>query len=436
MLPTTTHVRYLYFLLIQLAAPLVFVATMLRGFRDRSYWDRLPERFGFTRLRFETAPIWLHAVSVGEVQAATPLIRRLHANCAGRPLLVTTTTPTGAARVHALLEQLNRDGAPRARHAFLPYDTGGAVRRFLNRVRPHCVIVMETELWPNVLRHCVQRRLPVVLASARISSRTAARYARLKALFAASLPRVYVGAQTAEDAARLLSLGVAAAHLQVTGNIKFDTEIADSVRLAGASFRRQQSGARPVWIAGSTHEGEELQVLNAHRRVLRDKPDALLILAPRHPQRFATVASLLKSHDFRFVTRSSGGTLNAGHDVLLLDTLGELTTFYAASDVAFVGGSLVPVGGHNLLEPAALSLAVLSGPYTFNAPDVAQRMAEHAAVRHVYSADELGAVVLELLNDPAARARQGAAGYAVVQESKGALQKVLRLIETVCCVEV
>lgn len=429
---------YLYWLLIHLAAPLVFLATVLRGFRDRSYWDRLPERFGFTRLQFQQAPIWIHAVSVGEVQAATPLIRRLYMNTAGRPLLVTTTTPTGAARVQALLAQLS--SAPttagwRVQHAFLPYDTPGAVRRFLRRVQPHCVIVMETELWPNLLRICVRQRLPVVLASARISSRTAARYALLKNLFAASLSQVFVGAQTSADAERLLSLGVSAARLQVTGNIKFDIEIAASVRAAGASFRNATIGERPVWIAGSTHEGEELQVLNAHQRILENRPDTLLILAPRHPQRFAAVANLLKSHDFRFISRSSGAALQTPHSVLLLDTLGELTTFYAASDVAFVGGSLVPVGGHNLLEPAALSLAVLSGPYTFNAPDVAQRMAEHAAVRHVYSADELATVVLELLNAPAERARQGAAANAVVQESKGALQKVLNLIQDVCGVE-
>jgi 3-deoxy-D-manno-octulosonic-acid transferase len=431
------RVRYLYFVLIQLAAPLVFLATVLRGFRDRSYWDRLPERFGYTHIRFKQSPIWVHAVSVGEVQAAAPLVRRLYNNATARPILITTTTPTGAARVQALLTQLNAQhaGEIRAQHAFLPYDTPGAVRRFLRRIQPHCVIVMETELWPILLRTCVRQQLPVILASARISPRTAARYAAVKSLFVGSLPQVFVGAQTPADAERLATLGVSSEHLQVTGNIKFDIEIAASVRAAGSEFRSQQIGARPVWIAGSTHEGEESQVLTAHQRILGDKPNALLILAPRHPQRFAAVASLLKSQNFSFVSRSSGGVLQAAHSVLLLDTLGELTTFYAASDVAFVGGSLVPVGGHNLLEPAALSLAVLSGPYTFNAPDVAQRMAEHSAVRHVYSADELAGVVVELLNDPAARARQGAAANAVVQESRGALLKLLSLIQTVCRVE-
>ncbi len=410
----------LYQLLIRIAAPLVFVATWLRGLRDRSYRDRLPERFGFTKLRFSTAPIWLHAVSVGEVQAATPLIRRLLANTGQRPVLITTTTPTGAARVRSLFgETLS--------HAFLPYDTPGSVRRFLQRVQPFCAIIMETELWPNLLHACVARQMPVVLASARISPRTAARYQQLRSLFVKSMPRVFVGPQTQADAERLLGLGADPAHVQVTGNIKFDIEIPDSVRAAGVTLRAQW-GERPVWIAGSTHEGEEQQVLAAHQQVLAHRPDALLILAPRHPQRFAQVAALLKSQGVNFVTRSSGQTVLPQHSVLLLDTLGELTVYYAASEVVFVGGSLVPVGGHNLLEPAALSLAVITGPHTFNAPEVADKLAGRGALRYVYSGAELGDVVLELLGNATERARQALQAHAVVQESKGSLARLIDLI--------
>ena len=426
-------VRGLYFVLIHLAAPLVFALTALRGVRERSYWERLPERFGYTRLQFSQAPIWIHAASVGEVQAATPLIRHLLAKPGAPPVLVTTVTPTGAARVAALFGALS-NAAPgaQAQHAYLPYDTPAAVRRFLNRVKPHCLIVMETELWPNLLRLCTRAQLPVVLASARISSRTAARYAALKPLFARSLAKVYVGAQTTLDAERLRGLGAPEAQLQVTGNIKFDIEIAVNVRRAGLEFRHAYLQGRPVWIAGSTHEGEEQQVLAAHQAILAKQPRALLILAPRHPQRFHTVAALLKAQGIAFATRSSGAAITAEHAVLLLDSLGELTMFYAACEVAFVGGSLVPVGGHNVLEPAALSLPVLTGPYTFNAPDIAQRMSERAALRHVYSAEELATVVLELFSDPAQRVRLGAAAHAVVQESRGAVLKLLALIERVC----
>lgn len=414
----------LYQLLIRVAAPLVLLATWLRGFRDPSYRDRLSERFGFTRLRFETRPIWLHAVSVGEVQAATPLIKRLLANRDNRPVLITTSTPTGAARVQAAF-------GTQLAHAYLPYDTPAAVKRFLQRVNPQCAIIMETELWPNLFKACVLRSIPVLLGSARISPRTAARYQQLHNLFAQAVAKVQVGAQTQADAERFIDLGALPANTQVTGNIKFDVEIDDAVRTAGAHLRVSW-GKRPVWVAGSTHEGEEEQVLAAHQAVLAQRPDALLILAPRHPPRFAPVAALVKAHELRYVTRSSQQQLTAQHAVMVLDSLGELTQFYAASDVVFVGGSLVPVGGHNLLEPAALSLAMISGPHTFNAPDVADKLAERDALRYAYSAAELAQVVLELLNDPAQRERQGHAALAVVQESKGSLAQLIALIERHC----
>ena len=426
-------IRVLYVLVIHVAAPVVWVLTALRGISDRSYWDRLPERLGYTKLRFATSPIWIHAASVGEVQAATPLIRFLLAKYASRPLLITTVTPTGAARVHTLFGSgSNLHPAARACHAFLPYDTRLAVSRFLNRVNPHCLIVMETELWPTLLNACTKRKIPVVLASARISSRTAMRYAALKSLFSPSLAHVHVGAQTAIDAERLHGLGVPQENIQVTGNLKFDIEIAPDVSTAGQRFRETSLNGRPVWIAGSTHEGEEQQVLVAQQQVLKSFPDALLIVAPRHPQRFQAVTALLRASNMSFVTRSSSATLSSGHTVLLLDTLGELTQFYAASDIAFVGGSLVPVGGHNLLEPAALSLPVLTGPYTFNAPDIAQRLSEGAALRFVYSGDELGAVIVELFSNDTERSKQGAAALAVVNESKGALAKLSTLIEVQC----
>ena len=426
-------IRILYFILIHIAAPIVWMVTALRGFSDRSYWDRLPERLGYTRLQFDTSPIWIHAASVGEVQAAAPLIRYLLAKHPSRPLLITTVTPTGAARVHTLFGSgSNLERSSQARHAFLPYDTPLSVHRFLERVHPHCLIIMETELWPTLLNGCISHDIPVVLASARISSRTAQRYAALKSLFSRSLAKVQVGAQTAEDAARLQSIGVLSEHLQVTGNLKFDIEIAPEVSAAGKHFHEHMLGGRPVWIAGSTHEGEEQLVLAAHQHVLKTFPDALLIIAPRHPQRFQQVAVLLRAANISFVTRSSSTLLSSGHTVLLLDTLGELTQFYAASDIAFVGGSLVPVGGHNLLEPAALSLPVLTGPYTFNAPDIAQQLSDGAGLRYVYSSDELGVVVVELFSDDTQRARQGAAALAVMKESTGALMRLTRLIESYC----
>lgn len=426
-------IRIAYFILIHLAAPIVWVSTAIRGFRDRSYWDRLQERLGYTELQFKTSPIWIHAASVGEVQAATPLIRHLQAHHTTRPLLITTVTPTGAARVYSLFGAgSNVAVETQAKHAFLPYDTPLSVNRFLDRIKPYCLIVMETELWPTLLSACVARNIPVALASARISSRTATRYAALKSLFSRSLAYVHVGAQTTIDAERLLTLGVQSQNLQVTGNIKFDIEIAPDIINAGKQYRVNALGNRPTWIAGSTHEGEEDQVLAAHQHLLNTFPDALLIIAPRHPQRFQQVAAMLRAANVSFVTRSSSSLVSTGHTVLLLDTLGELTQFYAASDVAFVGGSLVPVGGHNLLEPAALALPVLTGPYNFNALDIAQQLSDRAALRFVYSGEEMGAVLVELLSNDAERNRQGNAAVAVLKESKGALQRLTTLIEAHC----
>jgi len=432
---TRVSVSFLYPWLIRLAAALVLLFTAVRGLRDAGYRDRLPERLGFTRLRFDkgaSAPIWLHAVSVGEVQAAAPLLRLLLGNRERRPVLITTTTPTGAARVRALFsKELAGDSTgPRLQHAFLPYDTPGSVRRFLDRINPHCLIIMETELWPMLLGQCQARAIPVVVASARISLRTADRYQRMRALFEPGMRNVFIAAQTADDAARFIAMGAVPAQVSVIGNIKFDIEMDAALQDAGKALRYKW-GARPVWIAGSTHAGEEEQVLAAHQQILKTHADALLILAPRHPQRFAQVSQLLKQQSWRVVTRSSQQSVTPHVQVLLLDTLGELTTFYAASDVVFVGGSLVKVGGHNLLEPAALSLPIISGPNVFNAPDIAARLADHAALRYVYSSAELADTVMQLLASAELRNQQGQAALDVLAGNRGALQRLTAMIAQV-----
>lgn len=413
--------KLLYQLLIHVAAGVMFIATALRGMRDPQYRDRLPERLGFTRLQFSNSPIWIHAASVGEVQAALPLIRRLLSNLEQRPVVVTTTTPTGAARVHAVFAQ-------QVQHAFLPYDTVGAVDRFLQRIQPHCLVVMETELWPNLLQACVTRAVPVILVSARISAKTASRYRHVRSLFAHTFPNISVAAQTLEDQQRFLALGALPERTQVAGNLKFDLEVAESILAAGREIK-QSLHARPVWIVASTHAGEEEQVLQAHRQVLLHRPDALLILVPRHPQRFMQVAQLLDMQRFNYVARSGGQLPTAKHTVWLIDTVGELMSFYAVSDVAFVGGSLVPIGGHNLLEPAALGLPVLSGPFVFNAPEIANLMIAQRALHQVNTSDALAEAVTTLLDSPDQRSAVGNAAQRVVTQGRGALASVLKLIQ-------
>ena len=414
--------RLLYSALLYVVAPLAFVATALRGLRDPSYRDRLAERFGFTQLRFTARPIWIHAVSVGEVQAAAALVRALGSRDREHPILVTTATPTGAQRVRALF-------GDSVRHAYLPYDLPGAVRRFLDRTSPTLAIVMEREIWPNLYRACFARRIPILLASARISERSGRRHLRFAGLFRDALAcDVTIAAQTDADAERFRAIGIPPAAVHVTGNIKFDLEIPEDVRRAGAHIRAEFAH-RPVWIAGSTHEREEDIVLDAHERVRAARNDALLVLVPRHPNRFDAVKSWLRSRNVRFVSRSTREAVAADTSVLLVDTLGELLSFYSAANVAFVGGSLVPVGGHNLLEPAALNRPIIVGPYTFNAADIAQNFFASGAAVQVESATQLGSAVLDLLTNAARRDQMIARAHGILQANRGALARLLALIE-------
>jgi 3-deoxy-D-manno-octulosonic-acid transferase len=418
-------VRFLYRLALYLATPVVSAMLLWRGLRDRSYWHHFSERFGFGA---HLAPhgVWLHAVSVGEVQACAPLVGALYQRHPGVPLTVTTFTPTGAARARALFGHL-------AEVRFVPYDLPGAVRRFFARVEPRLAVIFETELWPNLYRECAQRRIPLVLASARVSARSASRYRRLGKLFRDTLAQAaVVAAQGAADAERFRVLGADPASTHVTGNIKFDFELPPDIAARGARLREQYGRDRPLWVAGSTHGGiEEQAVLGAHRSVRVTHPAALLVLAPRHPPRFTEVAQALRQSGVRFARRSQAaqGAADGECEVLLLDSLGELLDFYAAADVAFVGGSLAPIGGHNLLEPAALGVPILTGPYNFNSEEIARLLIARGAAEVVRDGAELAARLRALLGDAAARARMGAQGRASVDGNRGALAKLLGLIE-------
>jgi 3-deoxy-D-manno-octulosonic-acid transferase len=413
-------IRRLYSLLIYCAVPFATALVLWRGLRDRSYWQGLGERFGWGR-RMSSAPaIWLHAVSLGEMSAAAPLVRALRARYPENPLVLTSATPTGRARARGLF------GAT-VDIRFLPYDTPGAVARFLDRIRPRLAIIMETELWPNLFKECERRGVPLVLASARLSAKSVSRYRRLGRLFrgifsASSL----IAAQTALDAERFIAIGAQSARTRVMGNIKFDLELSAGVIDQGRELRASFGSARPTWIAGSTHAGEEEQVLAAHEEL---RGSTLLILVPRHPDRFRAVSDLLSSRGVRFTRRSSGILPDAATQVVLADSMGELAALYASADVAFVGGSLVPIGGHNLLEPAALGLPVLTGPYQSNGQDIARLLLEQGAALQVGDAQELAAALTRLLADPAERQRIGAIGRHIVESNRGSVARLLDLIE-------
>ncbi|MEO8223770.1 MAG: lipid IV(A) 3-deoxy-D-manno-octulosonic acid transferase [Gammaproteobacteria bacterium] len=420
---STSWLRWVYVVVTYLAVPFLLLHLFWRGFSVPGYRRRIPERFGLGMPRLPGASIWVHAVSVGEVQAAAPLVQALLARHPGVPLVLTTMTPTGSERVRALF-------GTTVIHSYVPYDLAAGVRRFFDWARPSLAIIMETELWPNLYHECGQRRVPLVLASARVSLRSVGRYQRLIPLFRDTLANgILIAAQTPGDAARFRSLGANPARTHVTGNIKFDFELPPDVISRGKAWRDRQAGSRPVWIAASTHEGEEVAVLDAHERVLEQNPSALLILVPRHPERFAQVAALLDSRGIRYVKRSSGLLADPGTAVVLGDTMGELTTFYAAADVAFVGGSLVRIGGHNLLEPASLALPVVTGPHNENAADIAELLVDCGSALVVPDWAGLAAEVGWLLRDPAERHKCGTAGQQAILANRGALDRLLALVD-------
>ena len=415
--------RRLYSFCIYVLAPLAFATVLWRGIRNRGYWQGLGERFGFGPPAARARCIWLHAVSLGEVSAAAALVRALQARHPDVPVILTTATPTGRARARALFGES-------ADVRFLPYDTPGSVRRFLRRIRPRLAIIMETELWPNLYFQCERMGVPLVLANARLSAKSVSRYRRFGRLFRGVFSATtLVAAQTAEDAMRLRAVGAQPGRTHVIGNVKFDQDVGPAVLEEGRALRSRCFSGRPTWIAGSTHAGEEDQLLTAHAALRRHLPQALLLLVPRHPDRFGSVAELLGAREFTFERRSLGGAVPMEAQVLLVDTMGELAALYAAADVAFVGGSLVPVGGHNLLEPAALGLPVLTGPFNANGQDILRLLVQQGAAVQVADAQELAVWLRRLLEDPDQRRRTGESGRRAVQANRGSVARLLQLIE-------
>jgi 3-deoxy-D-manno-octulosonic-acid transferase len=415
--------RLVYICIAYLISPLWIGALAIRGFRDRSHWQGFSQRFGLGPKVESQRSIWVHAVSVGEVQASVPLVEALLKRFPTFRLVLTTVTATGRARAMAMF-------GTRVDVRYVPIDLPGAVRRFFQRVQPQLAIILETEIWPNLYHRCGRMRVPLVLASARISPRSVNSYRRLVGLFRETLSHgIFIAAQSSEDAERFVSIGANPGRTHVVGNIKFDFGYPPDIEARGHELRRLLGVHRPVWVAGSTHAKEEDVLIAAHRLVRERFSNALLVLVPRHPPRFAEVAAALRDQGVPFVTRTSGASVPPDTQVFLVDTLGELPPFYAAGDVAFVGGSLVPIGGHNLLEPAALSLPILAGPHNFNSADIARMLVERGAVRIAHDAATLAALLGELLADPTTRTTMGASGRKAVDDNRGAVARLMQFLE-------
>lgn len=413
----------LYTILLYLIQPLIWLRLWLRGRKAPAYRRRWSERYGFCAEKVKPNGIMLHSVSVGETLAAIPLVRALRHRYPSLPITVTTMTPTGSERVRSAF---GND----VYHVYLPYDLPCALKRFFDQVNPKLVIIMETELWPNLITELHRRDIPLVIANARLSERSAAGYKKISSLTRRILRRTtLIAAQNQEDGERFIDLGLQRSHLAVTGSLKFDISVTPELAARAVALRRQWASRRPVWIATSTHEGEEAIILAAHRELLNRFPDLLLILVPRHPERFPTTQALTQSLGFSYTLRSSGEVPAVDTQVVIGDTMGELMMLYGIADIAFVGGSLVERGGHNPLEPAAHAIPVLMGPHTFNFKDICLKLSEAGGLITVKDADSIVKEVNSLLTDEDYRLYYGRHAVEVLHQNQGALQRLLTLLE-------
>lgn len=416
--------RTVYTAIFFLLAPVLLIRIFWRGLSEPSYRYRWRERFAH-RLPAapESNPIWIHAVSVGETVAATPIVDHLRRHYPAIPILVTTTTPTGAATVRSRF-------GDSVSHAFFPYDLPAVVSRYMSHFNPRLLILMETELWPNLLHRCRERRTPVLVANARLSQRSASRYRRFPSLAGPMLAAVDCFAtQGISDRERFISLGADPNAIVTTGSLKFDIDLPPSISESGQARRRFLGTSRAVVMAGSTREGEEAILLQAFAQLRKSHPGVLLVIAPRHPERSEAVAELFRKKGYRVARHSRGETCTATVDLYLVDSIGELPSFYAAGDVSFVGGSMVPRGGHNVLEPAALGVPVVVGPHTYNFSDIVKMLQAVGALRVAGDGTALVDYLDEWLRNSDSRDRAGAAGKELVLQNRGAAAKIMRILD-------
>jgi 3-deoxy-D-manno-octulosonic-acid transferase len=410
--------RFLYSLALYLAAPLLLLRLCWRGRKQSGYLKHIPERFGFYADAGKHRYIWVHAVSVGETRAVEPLMRALQAQYPGHRILLTHMTPTGRETGVALFG----DNVTRC---YLPYDYPSATKRFFAHFRPEAGLLMETEVWPNLIAAGVDCGVPLHLINARLSERSQRGYNRVGALACDAMRGFNViAAQTEADAARLKALG--AKSVFVTGNLKFDVEAPASQLVQGEALKRT-TGDRPVLLAASTREGEEELLVDAVLRLGLN--GALLVIVPRHPQRFAAVAAMVAASGLRLQQRSVGGVIDSNTEVLLGDTMGEMFMYYAACDVALMGGSFLPYGAHSLIEPCTVGKPVIIGPSTYNFAEAATAAVAAGAALSANDAEQGLALALELAGDGERRLRMGEAGLVFTAAHRGAVRRVMELIK-------
>lgn len=417
--------RFFYSTVIYVIQPFILLFMLIRSIKSPNYRRRLNERYGFYgKMPSPTSNgVLIHAASVGEVIAATLLVNKIRKSYPHLAITITTVTPTGSERVRAAFGNS-------ITHVYLPYDLPNALERFIRFIRPKVCIVIETEIWPNLIRHLHNHAIPFIVANARLSARSAQRYSLVKHYFQRVLHDIeLIAPQDNVSAQRYAELGYPSDHLQLTGNIKYDLTLSDELRNNINWLKVNWVIDRTIWVAASTHEGEEEIILQAHRKLLEKFPHLLLILVPRHPERFNSVAELIEKEKLKFIHRSQNILPDNNTQVILGDTMGELMLFYGIAKIAFVGGSLVKCGGHNPLEPLVFKLPIISGKYTFNFPDVFRKLIEVQGVLEINgNATALANAVEKFLNSPILCERYGNAGHEVLMENRGALDRLLTLL--------
>lgn len=415
--------RVVYSALFYLLIPVILIRLLWRGFKAPDYRKRWGERFAVYRGKHAQGVIWFHAVSVGETESVFPLIRLIQERHPQSKILVTTTTPTGSARVRAVM-------GDSIEHVYLPYDLPGAIGRFFAHFRPKAAVIMETEIWPNLFARCGQGSVPLFIVNARLSRKSANGYRKIPSLVRPALVGVKaIAAQTREDAGRYIAIGADADRVTVSGNLKFDLEISAEVIKQGETIRNSNFPFRPVWIAASTHKGEDEIILQVFSELKRQFSTLLLILVPRHPERFEEVRKLCEAEGFNVKMRTWGESCGLDTAIYLADTMGELKMLYAASDVAFVGGSLVPVGGHNVIEPAAIGVPIVFGPYMSNFKEIGKGLLDVNGAIQCTDSDLLRQAIEKLLKNTQYRQEIAGNAKAFVLNSQGALGRIYGLLD-------
>lgn len=414
--------RTFYSCLFYLLIPFIFIRLIWRSIKAPAYRYRWRERFALYDRKFAQHAIWFHAVSVGEAEALFPLARQILQQHPQAKLLITTTTPTGSARVKAVMQDS-------VDHVYLPYDLPCAVKRFMQCFKPKIAVMMETEIWPNFFAYCGKNAIPLYIINARLSKNSAKGYRKIPALIRPALSRVkLIATQTADDAERFIAIGAQAETVKVLGNIKFDLEVSTTLIKQGAQLKTDVFEHRFVWLIASTHKDEEALFLDIYKKIKPKLPDLILVIAPRHPERFGEVKKLCEAHRLAVAVRTANAVCTAHTDVYLADTMGELKLLYAAADVAFVGGSMVPVGGHNILEALAVGTPVMFGPYMVNFKDISEGVLQRNAAIQCQDNDEISTAILALHDDAAYRQALAEKGKAFVQQNQGAITRILNIL--------